>query len=84
MRGETMDRRVVIAVMFLVMALLGLMIVEMGSAMTAAGTPAAHAAALPCVTVADGAAVAPQPSPAPAPQVAYQLMSGDCACRYLA
>ena len=79
-----MDRRVMIAVMFLVMALLGLMIVEMGSAMTADGTSAAHAVTLPGVTAVNGAACTPQPSPVAAPQVAYRLMSGDCACRYLA
>jgi hypothetical protein len=71
-----MTRRLMIATMFLVLALSCLLLVGMSSAMRADGTPASRASvtALP----------QPSPVPAPAPQVAAGMMSGEFADTHLA
>jgi hypothetical protein len=77
-RGETMNRRLAIATMFLVLALLCLLLVGMSSATRASGTPG------PAVTGAPAGAALPHPSPVPAPQVAFGTMSGEFADTHLA
>lgn len=82
-----MNRRMIIATMFVVLALFCLLPVEMSSAMQAEGAQTLSALNAPGAVVSDatsGAAL-PLPSPAPAPQVAgLGAMSGEFADMHLA
>jgi len=81
-----MDRRLVIALTILVMAVLALLLVQMSSAMTADGTTQARPAEMPGAVALGGAAAVDlrRPSPMSAPEVATGLMSGDYTVRHLA